>query len=67
MALPAGSLAFTFCQTPIVYRRGERAEIMVSYADGRSWTVSGNRLDKTTSQQIFSRDGQVRLLRVTVN
>lgn len=66
MALPAGSLAFTFCQTPIVYARGERAEIVVTYADGRSRVVSGSRLDTSTSQQIFSRDGQVRLLRVTI-
>lgn len=66
VALPAGSLAFTFCQTPIVYTRGERAEIVVSYVDGRSRTLSGSRLDRTTSQQIFSRDGEVRLLRITL-
>ncbi|MDT8307601.1 MAG: hypothetical protein RRC07_16835, partial [Anaerolineae bacterium] len=66
IALPAGSLGFTFCQTPVIYTRGQPAQIIVSYVDGRSRIIAGGALDMVTSQQIFSRDGQVRSLRVTV-
>jgi hypothetical protein len=66
IALPAGTLGFTFCQTPVIYARGQPTQIMVRYADGRSRIISGSDLDAETSQQIFSRDGQVRSLHVTV-
>jgi hypothetical protein len=66
IALPAGTLAFTFCQTPVIYTRGQAAQIRVSYADDRSRIIPGSDLDVETSQHIFSRDGQVRSLRVTV-
>lgn len=66
VALPAGSLAFTFCQTPVVYTRGERPGIIVHAAGDRPRHVPGGRLDRATSQQLFDRDGQVRLIHVTV-
>ena len=64
--LSAGSLAFTFCQTKVVYTTGETEQIEVTYADGRSETVTGSRLGLSTSKHILSRDRQVQLLRVTV-
>ncbi|MCB8983958.1 MAG: hypothetical protein H6659_09045 [Ardenticatenaceae bacterium] len=66
LALPAGSLAFTFCQTPIVYTLGEAAAIEVEWADGRITQATGCCLDTAVSQHILDRDGQVQLLRVTV-
>ncbi len=66
VALPAGSLAFTFCQTPVVYRQGERPQLTVEYAAGHTTTISGNRLDREGSRHIFDRKGVIRLLQVTV-
>ena len=66
MQLPAGSLAFTFCQTPIIYSRNGAAAIEVTFADSQQETIAGSRLDADTSRHIFDRDGQVRQVSVMV-
>jgi len=66
VALPAGSLAFTFCQTPIVYTLGEAAGIAVEWADGRVSHSAGCCLDTAVSRHILDRDQRVQLVRVTV-
>jgi len=64
--LSPGSLAFTFCQVPVVYRKGVRSGIGVYYADGSLREISGNSLDPESSQHIFDRNGQVKRLEVGV-
>ncbi len=64
--LPAHSLAFTLCQTPILYTRRAAAAIDVTYADGRQETIPGSQLDAATSRHIFERDGQIRMVQVGV-
>lgn len=59
ISLPAGSLAFTLCQTPIIYHLCDRLKIQAHFSDGRMEELSGSRLDLTTSQHIFKRDGTV--------
>ncbi|MEM7112808.1 MAG: hypothetical protein AAF614_10280 [Chloroflexota bacterium] len=71
IALPANALAFTFCQTPIIYMQGDTAKIEVVLEDGRLpnsrlETTLGTTLDQETSQHILDRNGQVRLVRVMV-
>jgi hypothetical protein len=66
VSLPAHSLAFTFCQTPIIYTRAGAPAIEVTYTDGRLGTVGGNRLEAATSRHIFDRDGQIQQIRVSV-
>ncbi|WP_420628153.1 hypothetical protein [Candidatus Leptofilum sp.] len=67
ISLPANSLAFTFCQMPIVYTLGETTEIEVVFAGGGGTVIGNGRLGQTISQHIFDRDGQVCLLRVTLD
>ena len=62
--LPAGSLAFTCCQTPVVYRAAESPRIEVELADGSMQTLEGTDLTVELSQRIFARDGAVRRLTV---
>ena len=57
--LPAGSLAYTFCQTPVVYHVSDKAGIEVHFSDGRVMEIRGSQLDFETSQHIFKRDGLV--------
>jgi hypothetical protein len=57
--LRAGSLAYTFCQTPIIYRASDETGIEVYLSDGRAVEISGNQLDFETSQHIFKRDGVI--------
>jgi len=66
LALPHQSLAFTFCQVPVIYMRSEVARIEVTYAGGRSATFMGNRLDAANSEHLFQRDGQIEKLWVSV-
>jgi hypothetical protein len=67
IALPAGSLGFTYCQVPIVYRLVDGAmEITVTLADGSTTSVAGSSLDGDTSEAIFRRHGTVALIEVGV-
>lgn len=65
--LPPNSLAFTFCQTPIIYTRSDTARIDVTFADGREESLACNWLDAATSRHIFDRDGQVQLIRILLD
>jgi hypothetical protein len=64
LSLPAGGLAFTWCQVPVVYQLDDTAEpaIGISLADGREETVAGLALSAETSSEIFRRSGHVRRL-----
>jgi hypothetical protein len=64
--LPAGSLAYTFCQTPIVYRASDKTKIEVHFSDGKMTEIQGNQLELETSQHIFKRDNAVEKVFVDV-
>ena len=64
--LPAGSLAFTYCQVPIVYRLGKEPSIELERSDGRVEHVNGAELGREASRAIFDRRGTYRRLTVTV-
>ncbi|MFN2190514.1 MAG: hypothetical protein ACK2T3_17255, partial [Candidatus Promineifilaceae bacterium] len=66
ISLPPNSLAFTICQTPVIYVLAESSKIDVLFKDGRTETISGCSLDTVTSQHIFDRDGQIEMLWVSV-
>ncbi|WP_165372891.1 hypothetical protein [Pengzhenrongella frigida] len=64
--LPVGSIAFTFCQVPVVYHRGDRLEVVAHLADGTRVSGIDAGLDAGLSAGIFRRDGQVTALTVHV-
>jgi hypothetical protein len=64
--LPPGSLAYTFCQVPIVYVAAGEKKVMVHDADGRLGEITGHELDAETSGHILSRDGRIAQLTVTI-
>jgi hypothetical protein len=66
LSLSAGSLAFTVCQTPVVYVLGESAAIDVKYSEGPAVTLKQNCLDHVTTRHVFDRDGQVEMLQVCI-
>jgi hypothetical protein len=57
--LPGGSLAFTFCQTPVIYHLADQPCLQIYYSDGSMESIPGSILDNATSQHIFKRDGVV--------
>jgi len=66
LELPSGSLAYTFCQVPIILQPAKDARIEVFTKDGVRRVVQGNILDEVTSRSLFSRDGRVHHLHVFV-
>ncbi len=64
--LPTGSLAYTFCQVPVVYVAANETKIDVHYANGRLYQVTGSDLDAETSRHILRRDGRIKQLTVYV-
>ena len=70
LPLPVGSLAFTLCQTPVIYRRGpagSAATIRVhKNGEADPVNIQGNSLGEALSLSIFRRDGSVRCIEVDV-
>jgi hypothetical protein len=66
LLLPVGSLAFTFCQTPIVYVQGKVVQIEVVEENGRRKIYPGSCLDPTITQHVLNRDGHIQQVRVTI-
>jgi hypothetical protein len=64
--LPPGTLAFTLCQTPVLYRRAAAARIYLRYTDGSEQVVEGDCLDTASSRRIFGRDGTIALITAEV-
>ena len=63
--LPQNGLAFTFCQTPIIYVKSSENRIDVEFANGDKKRISGNTLSEDLSESVFSRAYIIK--RITVN
>jgi len=62
--LSAGSIAYTFCQVPVVLCDSPDEKLEIFHVDGQVEAISTDpdgcfRLDAETSQHIFSRDNQI--------
>lgn len=64
LTVPAGALAFTFCQTPVIVMHSVQPRIEIVARDGDVIAVTGGQLSQTISQHIFQRDGSIHHLRV---
>ena len=65
--VPAGALAFSFCQVPVIYRlTTDESWIQVARVNGESRENPGNRLDSLSSQDLFNRLGGISLIEVGV-
>jgi hypothetical protein len=67
IAVPAGALAFTWCQVPIVYRLDDDAGATVAIArdDGTELTLPRLELPADESNELFRRSGEIRQITVT--
>jgi hypothetical protein len=57
--LPAGSLAFTLCQVPVVYRLDGPPRLLVTEAGGACHELAGDTLDRDRSAALFGRTGRL--------
>jgi len=58
--LDPGTLAFTLCQVPVVYRLGEERRLLVAETGGATHAVAGDTLDADRSADLFRRTGRIR-------
>jgi hypothetical protein len=64
--LPAGSLAFTLCGVPVIYRLADSACLRVFAEGDRPIVLRGTRLGPELSQSLFRREQRIRKLVVDV-
>ena len=55
IVLEKDSLAFTYCQVPIIYKKSKTVSTEVVFNSGESKIVSSNQLDTTLSTALFQR------------
>lgn len=65
--LATGKLAFTFCQTPIVYHISDTDRITVHYGNGTKLEIEGTTLNNEISNLIFRRTGEIEKVEVSIN
>ncbi|MGN8225100.1 hypothetical protein [Gracilimonas sp. BCB1] len=65
--LPEKSLAFTYCQVPVVYSISDSESIHIEFNDGSRKNYESLKLDKETSGKIFGRNGEIRQVSVNLN
>ena len=64
ITLDKDTLAFTFCQVPVVYQLAEQDGLDIILADGAAEAVAGLRLSTGLSQQVFGRTGHIQQITV---
>ena len=64
--LKAGSMAFSYCGVPIIYRVATAARIKILTEDGGEHLLQANCLGRNWSQAVFSRDRQVQKIIVDI-
>ena len=63
----AGSLCFTYCKVPVVYKLSNEHGLKVVFNDGRQIESNELQLDLETSNSIFKRKGEVKQIIVSIN
>ena len=68
LELPAASLAFTWCQVPVVYRLDEtaRPSLSLTYEYGKTEKLATLSLPESESAELFLRSGRIRQITVTL-
>jgi len=64
--LPKGSMAFTYCQVPVVYKKGNEDRIQIYFQDGSTLIESGLCLSSEISEELFKRSGKVQRIEVSL-
>lgn len=62
--LPSNSLAFTYCQVPVVYRISGSDQITIYFTNGDKKSLIGLSLDFELSREIFNRTGVINKIEV---
>jgi hypothetical protein len=66
IVLEPGSLAFTVCQVPVIYKLATSNKVEVHYTNGAHETFQNSELSEVTSSKISHRTGEIDHLKVHV-
>jgi len=66
LSINKSELVFTYCQVPVVYIISNENRTEASFKDGSTKGFDNLSLDKDTSEAIFSRSGEVELIKVYI-
>lgn len=66
ISLSPGQLGFTFCQVPVILSRKDESFVTVHFSDGRCQRIDGSCVGNEISSSIFSRNGKIRSIEVSV-
>ena len=61
-----GSICFTFCQVPIIYRLAPKNHIEIETNEGDIIKINSHKLNKELSLQIFNRTGKINKITVFI-
>jgi hypothetical protein len=67
ISISPGSLVFTICQVPVVYKLGSELGISVEFTDGKTNNIKGKVLNYEITQTIFKRSDKVEKIIVHLN
>ncbi|SDX94361.1 hypothetical protein SAMN05444411_11254 [Lutibacter oricola] len=66
LQLQVGSLCYTYCQVPVIYKLGLKNEVEVIFEDSSSKQFSTLELDAETSSKLFKRTGEINKIIVSI-
>jgi len=66
IALQENSLAFTYCQIPIIYKIAKKEHLKVVYNNGSAVEFESLRIDVDTSRKVFGRSGEINQIIVSI-
>jgi hypothetical protein len=67
LALEAGSLAFTYCQVPVVYSRADTPAVQIVWRDEPTEERAGGSLGTAASAEVFARTDAVTRIEVALS
>ena len=67
IVLEKDSLAFTYCQVPIIYTKSTANQMELFYKNGTSEIVNSLALDIEKSKKVFQRTGEIVKIKVSIN
>jgi hypothetical protein len=67
ITLAENTLGFTFGTVPVIYSLTNVEGLTVEMSDGTTKSFETNKLSKDLSQNLFNRDGEVKLIKVNIN
>ena len=60
------TLAFTYCQLPVVYKMADKNSLSITFSDDSNKMINGLKLDVETSEELFKRTTEVSQIQVSI-